>query len=293
MIQEYDVTIKHRKGEKMQHIDAISRSPVEEASDTMDELTERMESYVTLTVEDRVYLIQRNDEGLRRIISILEKSEDERTKGERDAVQGYILLEKRLFKRVKVNKQEKELYVVPKTMRKSMAVKYHDCGGHLALEKTLQKLMRTYWWSGMRRYLKQHIAMCMECALVKKPGGRVRGLLNPIPPGTRPFHTMHIDHLGPFVTSKRGNTYLLVVVCNLTKFVKLYPTKTTGVKGVKRALKQLFGEIGVPYRIISDRGTAFTSKKFEEFCLERNIRHTLNSSRHPQATLYVPFYHQL
>lgn len=40
---------------------------------------------------------------------------------------------------------------------------------------------------------------------------------------------------------------------------------------------------GLPDRIISDRGTCFTSNAFREFCEARGIKHTLNSSRHPQA----------
>lgn len=43
---------------------------------------------------------------------------------------------------------------------------------------------------------------------------------------------------------------------------------------------QLFGE---SRRIISDRGTAFTSKNFEKFVTQHGIQHTLVSVRYPQA----------
>lgn len=35
---------------------------------------------------------------------------------------------------------------------------------------------------------------------------------------------------------------------------------------------------------MSDRGTCFTSKAFEDFCERQGIKHTVNSPRHPQAT---------
>lgn len=40
---------------------------------------------------------------------------------------------------------------------------------------------------------------------------------------------------------------------------------------------------GVPDRIISDRGTCFTGKAFKTYCESRSIKHTLNSTKHPQA----------
>ncbi|XP_049315779.1 uncharacterized protein LOC125779181 [Bactrocera dorsalis] len=39
----------------------------------------------------------------------------------------------------------------------------------------------------------------------------------------------------------------------------------------------------MPERIISDRGTAFTSKAFQKFCNENNVKHILNAVRTPRA----------
>jgi len=35
--------------------------------------------------------------------------------------------------------------------------------------------------------------------------------------------------------------------------------------------------------MITDRGSCFTSRPFEQFCKDHQIRHILNSTRHPQA----------
>lgn len=40
---------------------------------------------------------------------------------------------------------------------------------------------------------------------------------------------------------------------------------------------------GLPKRIITDRGTAFTSKAFEEYCDVNNIQHIKTAVRTPRA----------
>ena len=40
---------------------------------------------------------------------------------------------------------------------------------------------------------------------------------------------------------------------------------------------------GIPYRIILDNGTQFTSKKFENFCERHAIKHYQSSVYHPKT----------
>lgn len=108
-------------------------------------------------------------------------------------------------------------------------------------------------------------------------------MLHPTLVPSKPFERIHVDHLGPFTRSSRGNVHLLVVVDALTKFVKLYPAKSTRTPAVIRALESFINDYGVPKRIVTDRGTCFTSTEFQNYCVKLGIHHTLNSSRHPQA----------
>lgn len=57
--------------------------------------------------------------------------------------------------------------------------------------------------------------------MTKKPASKQQGVLHPIQPGQRPFHTINLDHLGPFETSVKRNRYLLVTVDYLTKYILL------------------------------------------------------------------------
>jgi len=63
----------------------------------------------------------------------------------------------------------------------------------------------------------------------------------------------------------------------------LFPVKNTSSQHVLKALKILVDEFGLPDRIVSDRGTCFTSRQFEQYCQDNGIHHTLNSTQHPQG----------
>lgn len=92
-----------------------------------------------------------------------------------------------------------------------------------------------------------------------------------------------MDHLGPFVKSSKGNNELLVIIDNFTRFVQLTPVKNTSTLHTLKALKNFVNNFGLPDKIISDRGSCFTSKQFQEYCTENGIHHTLNSTKHPRA----------
>lgn len=83
--------------------------------------------------------------------------------------------------------------------------------------------------------------------------------------------------------STRGNSYILVIIDNLSKYVKLYPTPNTSAQYILKSLRSFVLAYGLPTRIVSDRGTGFTSKAFEEYCRSNGIVHSVISVRHPQS----------
>lgn len=99
--------------------------------------------------------------------------------------------------------------------------------------------------------------------------------------GKSPFQTIHIDHYSPLERTKNKSKYILVIVDGFTKFVWLFPTKSTGTAEVMKWLLVIFGLLGDPKRIISDRGTAFTSHDFTNFVKSRNIKHILTAVASP------------
>lgn len=172
---------------------------------------------------------------------------------------------------------------MPKGVRWQILKRNHDDVGHFGFEKTLEHIKEHYWFGRMRRFVKKYVSACLECAHHKAPGGKREGELHPIEKINVPFHTIHADHLGPFVRSRNGNCYLLVIIDSFTKFVNISPVKNTKSATSVKVFKNHISFFGVPTRLITDRGSSFTSKTFKDFTLEYNIKHVLNAVATPRA----------
>jgi len=65
--------------------------------------------------------------------------------------------------------------------------------------------------------------------------------------------------------------------------VKLFPVNSTSTREVTASLSKYFKFYSRPRRIISNRGSCFTSSEFNEFLAERNIGHIKLATCAPQA----------
>lgn len=74
LLAEFDLEIKHRGGDFMQHVDALSRAPTESAEDTLEPIYDRLNVLTTMSEEDQILFIQRSDARLTTIIDVLEKA---------------------------------------------------------------------------------------------------------------------------------------------------------------------------------------------------------------------------
>lgn len=108
-----------------------------------------------------------------------------------------------------------------------------------------------------------------------------------------PFRTVHIDHLGPFPKSSKGNTHVFAVVDSFSRYVVVKAVKSTNTRAVINMLNDLTQYFGLPARIVSDRGTAFTSKQFANYCEENAVQHIKNAVRTPRANGQVERINQM
>ncbi|KAG6452887.1 hypothetical protein O3G_MSEX007851 [Manduca sexta] len=271
-LQEYDCTIEYRPGIKMSHVDALSRNPINDEKNELHVL----DILAVESEQDWITTAQSADEEIARIKRILS---DNDTAYVADIHKHFKLKNGRVYRIV----GEDLKWVVPKGARWQIVKKNHDDVGHCGYEKTLERIKGNYWFSRLRRFVKKYVAACLECAHHKAPGGKREGTLHLIEKISIPFHTIHVDHLGPFIKSKIGNCYILVIIDGFTKFVNITPVKNTKSTTTIKVLKDHISFFGVPTRLISDRGSSFTSKTFKEFTAGYGIKHILNAVATPRA----------
>lgn len=209
------------------------------------------------------------------ILARLQKSqaEDEelthiRNQAMDNQAEGYVMKNGLLYKELNGD----TLIVAPTLMQNSIIQQTHE-RGHFGPDKTEKLLRINYWFKGMRNKIEKVIQNCINCILAERKSGKLEGYLHPIPKGEIPFDTYHVDHLGPLPSTKKKYRHLLVVIDAFTKFVWLYPTKSTSSAEVIDKLIQQSAVFGNPRRIISDRGTAFTAHDFGDYCKDKNIEH--------------------
>lgn len=259
MLSEYQYTVEHRPGTSMKHADALSRNPVAAILFIQD------------NDEDIIMKIQRaqqDDPEIKKLIDNVQNG----------TVAGFVISRGILHKECDGD----TLLVIPKSMQYNVIREAHE-RGHFGWQKTEHVIRKEFRFKQMRSKIQKVINNCIKCVLAERKKGKPEGLLSPIDKGDTPLDTYHVDHLEPIPSSRKGYKHIFVVIDAFTKFVWLYPTRSITTDEVLTRLKKQATIFGNPRRIISDRGTAFTSHLFEEYCKEQGIRHVLITTGVPRG----------
>ena len=90
--------------------------------------------------------------------------------------------------------------------------------------------------SRMRLQIKAHRFTCASC---------------------NPFEVLHLDHIGPLPKDAHGNEYILVIIDAFSRWVELFPTKSTTAAETASMILNHVGRFGSPEIIHTDQGPAF------------------------------------
>jgi transposase InsO family protein len=106
--------------------------------------------------------------------------------------------------------------------------------------------------------------------------------LQPIPLSW-PFAQWGLNMVGKLHKSwPGGHVYMLVAVDKFTKWVEAAPVTTQDSTAAINFIKSIVFHFGVPYIIITDNGTNFTSKEFKSYCEGLGIKLKFASVAHPK-----------
>lgn len=90
----------------------------------------------------------------------------------------------------------------------------------------------------------------------------------------QPMERLYIDLIGPLVNSKRGNTMILIVLDDCTKYTWLFPLREGKSKTVISKLRDfIMPNYSVCRSIVSDNASIFRSYEFKNFLFKFGIEH--------------------
>ncbi|GAU26993.1 hypothetical protein TSUD_290450 [Trifolium subterraneum] len=167
-----------------------------------------------------------------------------------------------------------------------MAPEIHEGinGQHIGERSLARKALRVgYYWPTMQNDAKDHVLKCDKCQrhgdMHIAPANELKTLISPWP-----FAWWGMDILGPFPTAARQVKYLIVAVDYFTKWIEAEPLAKIGAAHILRFFKRnLLARFGVPQVVVTDNGTQFTDKRFQEFLAAIGTTQHFTSVEHPQT----------
>ncbi|GAU43325.1 hypothetical protein TSUD_390240 [Trifolium subterraneum] len=162
-------------------------------------------------------------------------------------------------------------------------------GQHIGGRSLARKALRAgYYWPTMQNDAKDHVLKCDKCQrhgdMHIAPANELKTLISPWP-----FAWWGMDILGPFPTAARQVKYLIVAVDYFTKWVEAEPLAKIGTSHILRFFKRnILARFGIPQVVVTDNGTQFTNKKFQEFLAAIGTTQHFTSVEHPHTNGTTP-----
>ena len=185
--------------------------------------------------------------------------------------------------------------VVPHRYRSEILSMAHDnlLAGHLGVNKTYDRILRHFFWPGLKKDVVQHCRSCHICQVAGKPNQTIAPApLYPIPVVGEPFERIIIDCVGPLPRTKSGNKFLLSIMCASTRFPEVVPLRNIKAPAIVKALTKFFSLFGLPKVIQSDQGSNFMSRVFAQVLKQLDIKHCHSSAYHPESQGALERFHQ-
>ena len=184
--------------------------------------------------------------------------------------------------------------VLPQKFRKIVLQGAHDgyLGGHLGIEKTTDKVMKSYFWPTMLKDIVQYVQSCETCN--RKKLHKERRPMQDMPMPSAPMEIVGIDTCGPFPMSEDGNKYVCTIVDHFSGWPEAWaiPDKSAATMA-KLLLDKFIPRHGCPRTIISDQGTEYCNALLDIVNKELGISRIHTSSYHPQSNGKTERFHRV
>ena len=175
--------------------------------------------------------------------------------------------------------------VLPHSLRESVLEVAHDSilGGHLATKKTYDRVTSNFFWPGAYDDVSRYCQSCDICQRTIPKGRCGKTPLVAMPIIGEPFARVAIDLVGPLSMSGRKHRWILTLVDCATRYPEAIPMKGIDTIECAEELVNIFSRIGIPQKILSDRGSQFVSDLMRDISRLLSVRQLQTTPFHAQC----------
>ena len=173
--------------------------------------------------------------------------------------------------------------IVPDCLISAFLHGAHDLLGH-AGQPRMESYLDHYYWVGKKADIANWSRSCEECCRRKGNDGQPNCLAGVNRKGTYPWERIFIDYVS-MPTSNTGHRAMLTVIDSFSRFLKVYPLKSTTAHDTAKCLVRLVNDVRViPKVISSDRGLHFHNQLVEKMLAQIGVKQELHTAYRPQST---------
>ena len=170
---------------------------------------------------------------------------------------------------------------LPKKYRKEALKGCHDNVGHFGLDRTIDLLRARFYWPHMLDQAKKYLGSCQRCQ-------KAKGKQQMAPLQTyhvdAPMELVHMDYLTIEHEQTNEDVNILIITDHYSRFAQAIKTPNqTAIATAQAAWDNFFGKYGFPEKIVTDQGTQFEGKLFQQLCKVADITKLRTTSYHPQG----------
>ena len=178
-------------------------------------------------------------------------------------------------------------YELPNSIQMRLAILHiaHTSHGvHVGTDRMQQRLFQRYWWPNQHADCVQFIASCPICAKMKARHITTGGTLGTMTDqASEIFEVWMVDHAGPFVVNG-VKAYVLLVICCFSRFlIPIFVPDLSAKSYCEALIYHVILDYGIPRRIHSDLGSAFTAEISHQMGQEIGINMTHGLAYHPRG----------
>ena len=284
LLAEYGAQIKYRAGKNNIRADMLSRIPPQREIATFDcDQWVDPAAIPDQRIEEQLPLLQ---DGFDMTIIVRDQEQEFAELRKRadndDEENSYILINNALYSVRKPTPYSADYprLVLPSAHQNTVIDRAHKEVGHMATEKTLDRLREAYVWPSMRKTIRERLRLCPVCQVHQRRSDHVP--MGEMPLAQYPMQIVGADLIGPFVPSLSGNKYVLTIIDHCTGWVEAFPLPNKSNESVWNAwATQFVPRHGVPELLITDNGQEFCAKAWVDYLKKLGVIHHRTSPVHP------------